>query len=370
MKKCIIVSFCFVFAFLIYFCPLANASDIDLSNRLYETANEQTLDIMPNSFEDQVLSDGQQQAEQNIFLNLKQVFENSIEDLKQNMNAPLRLVSSVVGIVVLSIALSSFEGNTVSSGVVGFVYSLATASIVIVCLGDFFEVVKTTIDQANRFTTEFLAVYSGVLISAGAVTTSAMFGSILLIASKVFSVIIVSIISPLNGVMLGVSIAKGSDEIGLTNITQAAKKLVIFSISILTAAVIAVAKLQISVSSAVDTASIKAGKYIVGTAIPIIGSSVSGAMGTVSGGLVTAKNGVGITGITIVSSLFLPVIIQGIVLVFSLKICEGLAFSVSNNAINGTLSAIRSAVEINIALIVSYFLIVIFSISSVVSFYS
>ncbi len=352
------------------FLPKTTAASKEIEQQIFNTANDEILDLMPNSYSSLVSNQDENKAEQNIVLNLKQVLFTTLNDVTQNLSSPIRLVSSIVGILVLSIAISSFEGKTVSSNIVGFVYSLSVATIVIANINGFFDVVKSTIEASDRFCTEFLAVYSGVLVSAGAVSTTAVFGGILITCSKVFSSVTVGILSPINGVLLGISVSKGSDEIGITKLVDTAKNFIIFAITICTAVVIAVAKLQVSISSAVDTASIKAGKYIVGTAIPIVGTSVSGAMGTVSSGFVTAKNGVGITGITIITSIFLPVIIQGVVLVIALKICEGFAYAISNRPVETTLGCLRSCIEINIALVVAYFLIVVFSISSVVSFYS
>ncbi len=372
MGKVIKVSVCFVIiAFGIgFFLPKTTAAPDEIEQQIFATANDEVLELMPNSYSSVISNQDEDNVEQNVILNLKGVLFTTLNDITQNLSSPIRLISSIVGILVLSIAINSFEGKTVSSNIVGFVYSLSVATIVIVNISGFFDVVKSTIEASDRFCTDFLAVYSGVLVSAGAVSTSAVFGGIMIACSKLFSSITVGALSPINGVLLGVSVSKGSDEIGITKLVDAGKKFVIFAITICTAVVIAVAKLQVSISSAVDTASIKAGKYIVGTAIPIVGSSVSGAMGTVSSGLVTAKNGVGITGITIITSIFLPVIIQGVVLVLALKICEGFAYAVSNSSVETTLGCLRSCIEINIALVVSYFLIVVFSISSVVSFYS
>ncbi len=372
MGKVVKVSVCLAITVfcIALFLPKTNAATEEIEQQLFSTANDEVLDLMPNSYSSVVSNQDEDNVEQNILLNLKGVLFATLNDATQNLSSPIRLVSSIVGILVLSIAISSFEGKTVSSNIVGFVYSLSVATVVIANISGFFDVVKSTIEASDRFCTEFLAVYSGVLVSAGAVSTTAVFGGIMITCSKLFSTITIGVLSPINGVLLGISVSKGSDEIGITKLVDSAKSFIIFAITACTAIVIAVAKLQVSISSAVDTASIKAGKYIVGTAIPIVGNSVSGAMGTVSSGLVTAKNGVGITGITVITSIFLPVIFQGVVLVVALKICEGFAYAISNRSVETTLGCLRSCIEINIALVVSYFLIVVFSISSVVSFYS
>lgn len=145
---------------------------------------------------------------------------------------------------------------------------------------------------------------------------------------------------------LGVAMAmitSFGDEGGL-RVTAGVKSFFIFCVGIISAVLSAVFALQTVVASAADSAAIRAARYAASGLIPVVGSSVSGALSTIVSGLAYAKSIVGAGGIAVIAVMALSPLIM--LLIYRASIAAMVSFA----EFSGRGSAVRMLVAFKFSL--------------------
>ena len=113
----------------------------------------------------------------------------------------------------------------------------------------------------------------------------------------------------ISGIMMTVSALSGLDTGVFTRINKSVKNIFTKGIGLLTTLIGATFSLQSMISSAQDGAAMKTARYAVSNMIPIVGSTVSGALNTLAGGVSYAKGVIGGGSIAVILSLMLSPLI-------------------------------------------------------------
>ena len=125
------------------------------------------------------------------------------------------------------------------------------------------------------------------------------------------------------GLCVGVIAALGEGDLG--SFAGGVKKFFGWVIGITCALIMGMMSLQSLVASATDSARMRAAKYAAGSLIPVVGNTVSGALGTLVGGLSYAKSMVGAGGVFIMTGLVITPLIM--LLLYRTAISASLALS-------------------------------------------
>jgi stage III sporulation protein AE len=79
------------------------------------------------------------------------------------------------------------------------------------------------------------------------------------------------------------------------------------------------------VAVSADNAGVRAAKFMVGSFVPVVGSALGEALGTVNGCVKALKSGVGAFGLLAGLFLFLPVLAECVLWVLTLTVCSGIS---------------------------------------------
>ena len=175
------------------------------------------------------------------------------------------------------------------------------------------------------------------------------------------------IIVPLLNMFLGLSITSSvSPSVNLSGfmsmISKSVKWLLGFSMTIFTA----VLTFRQLISVSVDNVSTRAVRFTLNSFIPIVGSALSDAYKVVQGSIGLLKSGIGIIVILSVTIVFMPVILQGVMWMFTLWIGKSTAEVLNLNGPAKLLENISSVFSTLIAVLLCIMSIYILSTAAVI----
>jgi len=108
---------------------------------------------------------------------------------------------------------------------------------------------------------------------------------------------------------------------------------------------------------------LKAGKLFVTSAVPIIGSSLENAVGSIYASMAVLKGFCGLAGIAVIISIFLPHILTLTVSWIGYHIVIALSEMLENKTASNVLNCFREVVEILLSMCVLFSVLLIFSLT-------
>lgn len=243
---------------------------------------------------------------------VKNIFGVISNFLKNGFKGPLAVFCSLVGVVLLCAAVNGMgDMRLVTDGTVDFVAALAVAAVVLVPLHTTVDACINAIRANGSFMLSFVPVFTAVVAANGQAATSASGGAVLLFAAEMTVSVISFIIMPLCSCYLAVSLCASSNPLmSHSEIAGYMQKVTNWILGLTLTVFLGVLSVQTSISSAADTVSARTIKFAVGSAVPVVGASVSEALGTVKSCLSMLKTSVGIYGVIAVGATLLPVVLE------------------------------------------------------------
>ena len=198
------------------------------------------------------------------------------------------------------------------SAVFGTVGVLACASAVVSPLVSCLGRVTEAAESADVFVTAFVPVYAGVLATSGQWASAATFQTVLLIASKGMSYVLTAWIVPLlvTAFALGLVGSVTDGRLQLHRIGEFLQKNTAWVLGALMTLFIGFLSLQNLTAAATDTLTNRMIKFSVASFIPVVGGSLSEAVGTVKGCLGLLKGTVGAFGVLADALIVLPPLLE------------------------------------------------------------
>ena len=216
-------------------------------------------------------------------------------------------------VVVLLCGLAETMYDTLTKGklsVVPLVGTAAIAAIAVVDMNSMLGVGRSAIDGMASFANVLLPTGAAITAATGAVTGAAALQMAAVLFSDLMVNLIQNLIIPLLYAYLAVSVAQSA--LGHEGVKQIASLLKWAATTLLkTVMLVFVGYLSLSgvVSGSVDAATIKAAKFAISGAIPVIGGILSDAAETILASAGVLKGTVGVFGaITILGICLLPVL--------------------------------------------------------------
>ncbi len=117
------------------------------------------------------------------------------------------------------------------------------------------------------------------------------------------------------------------------------------------------------VSSAQDSVAARAVKYAIGSSLPIVGSTVNSAYGTLSASVSLIKSTVGVSSLVAIGVISLPVIIRLMLLRLALNICADIAQMLDCSRIGKLYSELRAVYDLALSAVVFVALVFVIIIS-------
>lgn len=337
-------------------------------------------------------SDGRQEIWQD-FTELLGNDENTTEEEIMKEAEPLSVISEVLSLIleektlvfgffmlvfclVLLICASEscelFPTSELSSHV-GAGVTAIVGVVIFSAMYPFILSLKDSLASLNLFFSGLVPIVTGISLSSGSVNSAAAHAANMNLVFGLVSGVLTTLLLPIALLMFMLAV---SDSLSVGNgasLAKSARSLFFWMLGIVTALIMGGVSMQSLISSASDSAYMRAAKFASSGLIPVVGGTVSGALGSLVGGLTYVKDcvGAGAVAFILVTSLS-PL---AILLLYRLAISLALLFmnfvgvSTGTLCFSATLSALDSVIAVFVSSVVVYlFEIIIFMRCGVASF--
>ena len=300
-------------------------------------------------------------------------FENVMGEILSlalgNVSSPLKGLVNIPALLLLCSVISAYNGS-LSCDITNSLNITATLCITCAAVVPAVGVIASTgsvICTASNIMLAYVPVMAVIMASSGSVAGSASYYAVMIGAGEGVSQLSSKIIVPLLNMFLGLSITSSvSPSVNLSGfmsmISKSVKWLLGFAMTILTA----VLTFRQLISVSVDNVSTRAVRFTLNSFIPIVGSALSDAYKVVQGSIGLLKSGIGIIVILSVTIVFMPVILQGVMWMFTLWIGKSTAEVLNLNGPAKLLENISSVFSTLIAVLLCIMSIYILSTAAVI----
>lgn len=366
MRKCFILIFillCFSFA------PQVSAEEIDI-NDIYDSqfkasGADKLEDALPDDVKEQLekfdISSSDFSFSES--LNPKSAFGGILNFFKSGFKAPLAAGCSVLAILLFGAAVGGLATENKA-----LKYAITIGITVVAALPAVASINATVqaVKAAGVFMLAFIPVFAALLISGGKALTAAGFSSIMLACTEAISALCSFVLVPLTGMQLALGIgAAVMPDINTLSISKAIKKASGWTLTLASTVLLGLLGMQTIISGSADNLYSKTAKFIVGTAVPVVGTAVSEAIGTVKGCLKLLSSSVMIYGVVALALIMLPVLAELMIWRVTMLACSSVAEVLSQSKAAELLKAVDSAIAFILGILVLIFVLFVISLTIV-----
>lgn len=228
-------------------------------------------------------------------------------------------------------------------------------------VGGLVSEVLLSLDKISDFFASFIPISVGITALGGGESTALVQGSGMYVSLSLVSSLSGRIFSGISSFGLAAALISPLGGQLISSLSSGVKSIFTRTLGILTAVITAAFSLQSIVAGSVDSAAMRAARYMASGLIPVVGSTVSGALSTLASGMSYAK---GIIGGGAVGALLLMALSPLVMLLLyrlSLSAAIGIS-SVLSLGSSAIFSAYRQALDMALALYALSTLIYLFEI--------
>lgn len=316
----------------------------DIENALPEDAKSELEDIGISA----------ERAAENI--NPENVFKIIWDYVLDEAAKPIGVLISVIGVIILSTLIQSMQGE--ESGVSSAFASvgvLACAGIICTSFGSVVASAKVAVEGLSSFLSVYVPVFAGIMAANGQTASAAAYNGIITVSTELFCQLFTLIFFPLASCIMGISVAGAfNPDLKINSIAEAVKKLLNWCLAFVMTVFVGILSVQSFVGAAADSVAIRAAKFTVSGAVPIVGGAVSEALMTVKGSIGVIKASTGSYGIVASAVVMLPSIISLFLFRLMFVISSALSDSFGTSRITVLLKSGESVMSIIIAMMISF----------------
>lgn len=313
MKKSKIVISFIVSLFLIHFLAAsASASGGAVDSYRDYTQSEELFSALDDETKELLRELGITDIELNELFDIgfRRVMETFFDLLSGSLRDKAMIFTSLIGaMLTLSIASSVCrENNRKGIEITGYCTLVLIISVPLISL---LSSIRSVFVSALGFMKVFIPVYAAVIAASGKPTLALSFNTAVLALGEFIVYFVENIYSPFTGMILCLSFVGGiSDFLDIKSIISGLKKGITFILGLAATLFSGILSVKGVLAGNADSVGAKGVKFLIGSSVPVVGSSVSEAFSSIMAGLSLIKSTVGVFGIIAIFAIFLPVIIE------------------------------------------------------------
>ncbi len=287
--------------------------------------------------------------------------------LKSAASAPVKAVMAVIAILLACALLNTLKssiGDKSLQNVFNIVSSLCIATVILVPVSQCVSHCAQTISESSGFMTAFLPVYSTLATLSGHPASAIASQSLLIVSSDALSSITTTTFVPMVDMYLGFCVVGAvSPGINISGIASFIKSAVSWALGLCLTIYTGILTVQGVIASAADSVTVKAAKFVVDGAVPVVGGAISDAMNTVISCTGLLKTTVGAYAIVVFILAFLPPLLECLLWLLAADLSLAVADILGIENMSGMLKSVREALKLLIALVLVSALAMIISVS-------
>ncbi len=295
----------------------------------------------------------------------KAFLAQAVQMVKKNLAAPLRLLTSLIGVIILCAVLGSFNTSFGQSGIVpifNVVICVFISSIIIDPVVECIVDATAAIREFSLFILTFVPVFAGVVTAAGQPMTGAAYNLFVFWMCQITSQLITGTFVPLLCAYLALSlISVVCPRMRLAEAVGGIKTFVTWCLTLILTVFVGLLTIQSVVASGGDSIAVKTTKFFIGSLVPVVGGALSDMFMAAQGCIQLVKGTVGAFGVVITALTFLPILLRTVIWYVSINIGGIISNLFGVEEITKLLKAISSTLGILMAVLLYYALLVIIS---------
>ncbi len=364
MKYKTLKTVCSLFCVLLLFIPCFSVNAITFTDITDTVEQTELQDLMTDDiidyFDSQPISISQLQQ-----MNFTDFLKLLVEEISKNIKKPLLLFLKLCGVFVLAGIFSKIKDGQGDKGVQNAINMVVTISIFILVCNPSLQLLSQV--EAALFTSKnamisFVPIFTSAMVSCGQPATALIYGGIFLSMMTICATMLIKYVLPFVKIFMALCITQGVNKaFNLNSIISFISKAIKWVLGLLATIFVAILSFQTFISQGADSVTMRAGKFLVGSTVPVIGRALSEAIGTVFSGLQLIKGMVGISGIVGILILCLPVLISCICYQIIFYASKAVAEILDNKQASSVLQGFCECISIYIAIILFFALLLIFS---------
>lgn len=248
------------------------------------------------------------------------------------------------------------------SGAVQTSVGIVCSVLIFLSISPLINMISDAIEKISSFFASLIPIAVGITALGGGVTTASVQGSGMYAALSAVGGLGGQIFLSLSAFGLAMSLLSAFSGEGISSVLRGFRGLFGWVTGIFTALITAAFSLQTLVASSADSAAMRAVKYAASGLIPVVGSTVSGAISTLATGLTYAKGVVGGGAILVILYMALSPMVLLLAYRLSLSLCIILSDFTGSPVASRVLSAYRFALDMTITVYALSALIYLFEI--------
>ena len=233
--------------------------------------------------------------------------------LRSNITEPLRVLSCLLGIVVISAALETVKCGGAADNVLSLVTSLCAASVIAPPLLELSDSLSNVIEGASGFMTLYVPVISGLIIASGKAAEGSAYCAAMVFFSSTVAQLSAKAVVPLLKCVMSLCVVSSASSVDLNGVISLFRRVARFVLTFCMSLFVAFLTMRSIVAAAADSLSNRAAKFAIGSFVPVVGGTLSEAYQTVVGCVGLLKSGVGAAAIAAAFAIFIPAAVRCIV---------------------------------------------------------
>lgn len=234
--------------------------------------------------------------------------------LKAALSPALKTFSRLLGLVVISSAVSMLRGTLKSdslSGLFDFVTGICIMLEMFESAKGLFETVRSYLFTLSGIMDSFIPVMGAMCAAGGNVSAAAVSSGGLILGLDLIEKLAANGLMPVLQLCFGIAMASGvGGGLKLSGISKLIRDGFSWILGLSAAAISAVMTFQTTIAARADSLSMRAVRFAASNAIPVAGGIAADAVRTVAGSLSLVKGTVGWAGVIIIALLTFPVIFR------------------------------------------------------------
>lgn len=374
-KVCLIfVILCFVFinsSTILGFEKEEYSDDLkQIENQLIEdTEIDKLQDDLPDGVNDILSEYGINDLKSDTLINLSIIdfFKMISFGVIYKLKEPLSILATLLAVILLASLLNTFE-NTFNQNSLGQTFQivsiLCVSGLIVTPIIEILKHISLLIEQIGTFLLSFLPVFTGIITVSGKPLTAFAYNGVLMIVVQVVSVVSKSILIPLCGSYLALVICSAvTNQIDISNFIKTLKTILMWTLGFLLTIFVAILTIKSFVASSADTVTMKAGKYVAGSFIPVIGGMISDTLSIIQSSMGVIKSSVGTFGIIVILISFIPSIVSVLFMNLSIKLAQIVSDMLNVKKVSALLEATSFVLTFMQSILICYGIMVIISIT-------
>lgn len=293
------------------------------------------------------------------------LMETVIHTVKNYATAPLRMLVSLCGIMVLCGIMEVF-GATLGTGgskdILQVVIAVAVASVIVSPVVTCITEAAVVLRDYALFIVSYIPIFAGIITASGQPLTAVAYNIFLFWICQMTSKLISSYFVPLLcGYLALAVISVVCPMLKLGKLVSGIKTFVVWGLTLTITIFVGLLSIQSVVASGGDNVTVKTAKFMIGSLVPGVGGALSDLFVAAQGCIQLAKGTLGAFGVVVTLFTFLPILIRVLLWYLSLNIASLVGNVLGVQEMATLMKSISSTLGIILAVLLYDSLLVIIS---------